>query len=384
MFRHRLPSFTRGYSAVAYTDLLKSAKLNCSELLSKHDRSSFVLAHYVPEPARDCFLALRAFNLEIQKINNGGSNSKSVASRASNQLSNTLGFTTADIKLKFWSDLLDRIFQDPHNDKDSIGEPIAILIRDCLREELPLDISHFQTFLQTKKHNLRSNGFKTTDEICSYGEGTTSQLNYLLQAALLAPHISPSAIHLLEYSTGLQSKLSDIAAHLGQATAIGSMIIGTGYYAAMRNQVTLPVDAMTQSDLSQEHVLRLFQGHLTKEKQPEDYVSVREKLKEVVYQTAIIANDHLLTANTKLADVKEEIRAIVEENKGDKVLQNGWKRWSGGIPDALYLPFMIGIPTKLYLERLEKQGFDLLSPKLQTKEWKLAWRSYRNYAKRVI
>ena len=169
-----------------------------------------------------------------------------------------MGISTTDIKFKFWSDLLSRVFTDPSSEKN-LGEPIAILVRDALRNDLNLDLSYFHQFLQTRKHFLQTKSFQTVNGICSYGEGTYSQLNYLTQGLLLSPSISPSAISLLEHSTSLQSKVSDIAAHIGQATAIGSMILGLKYYSSTRNQVTLPIDLMTKFDLSQESVLRLTQ-----------------------------------------------------------------------------------------------------------------------------
>ena len=36
----------------------------------------------------------------------------------------------------------------------------------------------------------------------------------------------------------------------------------SSFYAQSRNQITLPVDLMTSSGLSQESLLRLFQGHI--------------------------------------------------------------------------------------------------------------------------
>lgn len=369
------------YSSSGNYDLqLHSAREDINTLLEKHDRSSYILAQYIPEPARDAFLAIRAFNLEINKISDGGNNASSVSANASKQLSSSMGISTSDIKFKFWSDLLAKIFNDPMSDRN-VGEPIAILIRDALRNDLNLDISYFHQFLQTRKHFLEVKSFQTTDDICSYGEGTYSQLNYLTQGLLLSPSISPSAISLLEHSSSLQAKISDISAHIGQATAIGSMILGLKYYASTRNQVTLPVDLMTKFDLSQESLLRLSQGHL---KENLDIKSVRDKLKNVIYETAVTANDHILSARDKLSKSREEIVSIVKTNPNDDLLQKHQKRWRKNIPDILFTPFMISIPTTLYLQKLEKYDFDVFHPKLQEQEWRLAWTSFRNYYQRRI
>lgn len=102
----RRPRFTSAkcwYSTGSnnYDLQLHSAREDINSLLEVHDRSSYILAQYIPEPARDAFLAIRAFNLEINKINDGGNNTNSVSSKASNQLSGSMGISTTDIKFKF-------------------------------------------------------------------------------------------------------------------------------------------------------------------------------------------------------------------------------------------------------------------------------------------
>lgn len=366
-----------------YQSILHNAQENVNQLLESSDRSSYILAQYIPEPARNSFLAIRAFNLEINKINEGGSNALSRASRASTQMSNTLGVSTADMKFKFWSDLLLRVFtEDPRTETD-LGEPIAILLRDGLKNDFNLDISYFQTFLQTRRQFVKNGGsFQSVNDICSYGEGTYSQLNYLTQSLLLSPSISPSAIRLLEYSPELQSLLSDIAAHIGQATAVSSMILGVPYYAQTRNQVTLPVDLMTENDLSQESVLRLCQGHTSDDSV--DNTRIKEKLKEVVYQTAITANDHVITARDKLSKVRLKIEEVVLAHSDDKLLVQQSRNWRRNVPDVIFTPMMVSIPTILYLNKLERCDFDIFHSKLNQKEWRLAWTSFKDYYKRVF
>lgn len=363
-----------------YEAVLFNAREDVNKTLEAQDRSSYILAQYIPDPARDAFLAIRAFNLEVNKISGGKHSATSRLSEASDQLSSTLGVSTTDMKFKFWSDLLARVFTNPDSEAN-IGEPTAILIRDALRNNMNLDISYFHQILQTRKHFLETGIFNNIDSICSYGEGTYSQLNYLTQGLLLSPGISPSVISLLEHSTKLQSLTSDIAAHLGQATAIGSMILGMNYYATTRNQITLPVDIMTKHDMSQETFFRLTQGYL---KDPEQIQQTREQLKNIVYEVAITANDHILTARQKLAQLQQEITQVIADNPHDKLIKRQHKSWKKNIPDVIFTPFMVGIPTSLYLRRLEKNDFDVFAKDLQKKEWRLAWTSFKNYYKRAI
>ncbi|KAK6201187.1 isoprenoid synthase domain-containing protein [Scheffersomyces amazonensis] len=376
----------RRYYSVSSTDTYKlqlyKAAEDVNKLLETQDRSSYLLAQYIPEPVRNTFLAIRAFNLEVNKINDGGSNYGSISSKASSQLKSTMGVTTSDIKFQFWNDVITKVFtRDPFENND-LGEPIAFLLRDGLRNDFNLDITYFHRFLQTRRHFLKNKQFNNIDDICSYGEGTYSQLNYLTQALLLSPSISPSTIRLLEYSPSLQSKISDISAHIGQATAISSMILGLQYYATSRNQITLPIDTMTKFELSQETFLRLMQGHY--ERDSSEVKEIKEKLINIIYETSVRANDHILSARDLLTKTQLEIKQVISENQQDELLQRNYKRWRKGIPDAIFTPFMVSIPTSLYLRKLERNNFDLFSSQLQQKEWRLAWTSFKNYYMRRI
>lgn len=378
--RNSVRVFRRGFAQSrilkSYEQQLDNATENVNKLLEVGDRLSYILAQYVPEPARLGFMAVRAFALEINKISDGGGTG-GTKSQASSQLSSSMGISTSDIKFKFWSEQVGKVFQD----RGDITEPTMVLLRDALRLGANLDVSYFYQYLQTRRDFLKKPQFNTVNDILSYGEGTYSQMNYAAQALLLSPHIAPSVIHLLELLTPLQNKVSDIAAHIGQATAVGSMILGLDYYASTLNKITVPVDLMTKYDLSQETLLRLSQGHLKDEEAVKD---TREKLKNVVYETAVTANDHLLSARQKLAGVKEEIKEVVASKPNDELLQKNQKNWRKGVPDVIFTPLMVSTPTTLYLEKLEKYDFDVFNKKLRAKEWRLAWRSFRSYYKRSI
>ena len=356
---------SRGSRHLSYKNQLRNAVENVSSLLEKNDRLSYLLAQYIPEPARNTFLAIYAFGLEVNKIAPKASGGASLG-----------GISATDLKFKFWSDTINKAFTGSGN----VGEPIAFLLRDGLNNGENFDISYLQQFLQTRKHFLLQSLFGTVNDICSYGEGTYSQLNYAAQALLLSPHIAPSVIHLLESSTQIQSKVCEVAAHIGQSTSITLMILGLKYYAATRNFITAPVDLMTKFELSQESLLRLSQGHLNKEQSQE----CKKKLKNVIFETAVTANDHLLSARSKLLEVKNEIDRVVSEHRDDLLLQKNRKKWRKSLPDVLFTPMMVAIPTLLYLQRLEKNDFDVFNKKLQHREWRLAYTSFRSYYLRMF
>lgn len=140
------------YSSTSYESLLHNSVESVSQILEKSDRSSYILAQYIPEPARNTFLAIRAFNLEINKINEGGKNVQSRASMASRQMTQTLGVSTGDLKFKFWSDLLLRVFTEDSDSLKDLGEPIAILLRDGLKNNMNIDLSFLQNSYKQNVH----------------------------------------------------------------------------------------------------------------------------------------------------------------------------------------------------------------------------------------
>ncbi|CAN3368400.1 hypothetical protein DICA1_F21814 [Diutina catenulata] len=355
--------------------IIHNAVENVSKLLEQHDRSSYVLAQYIPEPARNTFLAIRAFNIEINKINSGGPGS--IAAEASSRMAQSVGVSTVDLKFKFWSDMLQRVFTGV----ETPAEPIALLLRSGLEDGLVLNVDYFMRFLQTRRQFISGAPFATANDICAYGEGTYSQLNYQTQGVLLSPSISPSAIEMLQQSPSVQHLVREVAAHIGQATAVSSMILGMQYYASSQNQVTLPVDVMTKHDISQEQLLRLIQGHTKDSAEQED---VRTKLKNVVFDTAVTANDHILSARQKLAVIKKQVPDIVRQLSDNKLVQRQSRKWKGGIPDVVFTPFMVATPTVLYLDKLQSHDFDLFAKSMSRKEWKLGYTSFKNYYRRQI
>ncbi len=355
------------------TQLIVSATQSCESLLERYDRSSWLLARYIPEPARNTFLAIRSFNIEISKIMNSSHNVSEEVRGA------TGGLSTASIKLDFWASLINNIFSNYEKDLLT-GEPVGILLQEALMKEQIMDPQRFLTAIQSRKLFLENPSFPNIDAICSYGEGTYSQYNYLIQSVLLSDSISPTSRILLEQYPEIQSNVVDIAAHIGQATSVATFLLGFQYYTSSMGQILLPIDLMTEQNLSQESVIRLNMGKLA-ESESKD---TREKLREVVFQTATRANDHILAARFKLTKVQDRIKEISKDSNTDPRISKVCHRWRKNISDAIYIPYIVVHPTTLFLGRLEKADFDLFDPSLQTKEYRLAWKSFWSYYRRTI
>ncbi|CDR46607.1 CYFA0S24e01002g1_1 [Cyberlindnera fabianii] len=358
----------------SYSTQISRAREACASSLRQYDKSSYILSAYIPSPARDCFIALRAFNIEVSKITGNEE------SQVNKKLRSTIGVSSTDLRIKFWEETLYKIFQNPGSDQ-VVGEPVALLLRDSLRNGLNLDVSYLNQILMSRNEFLKRQQFQTVDELCGYGEGLYSQLNYLVQNLLLSDQLSPSTVALVEESEKLRNLITEIAAHLGQATGVASMVLATEYNAKVQDKVYLPVDVMSRFELSQEDVLRLYQGHLEEDKATKNDVELL--LRDVVYETCITANDHLLTARSKLEEVKTTTKEIIKSQSQPLVNQKSGS-WKKSLPDCLFVPFMNAVPLSLYLSSLEKHDFDLVKNKIQNPYWKLVSRTFRSYQTRKI
>ncbi|QPG73473.1 hypothetical protein FOA43_000784 [Brettanomyces nanus] len=371
-----------------YARRVQRARSDCTDKVHKFDPSSFLLSKFYPPFLQPIFIALKAFNIELARISMGSASTSSSKPYF------------ADMKFTFWDDQIDKVSQisshsSPQNSTlHGINDPISILIADSLTKGIRLDLSIFKQIIYSHKHylhNEKTKGFSNIDSMCSFGEGTCSQTNYLLQSICLTPGLykySDFGVNLLELpeTESIRNSLSDICAHIGQATAVCSFIIGLKYYAQKNGQIALPIDVLAKSGVSQEDALRMvLRGDVSDTK-------TREALKNAVFEVTTVANDHIISARSKLQALKDSIKTKVNEieKKDDSktdiehALLKGYTSLKKGLPDCLYTPFMASIPTVLYLERLQKYDFDVLNPKLQFKEWRLAYRAYRDYNKRTF
>lgn len=356
---------------IAYESKVDRAKVDCLDKVKKYDPSSLLLSKFLPTYLESTYIGIRAFNTELSKVSNTPVGSSKAA--------------FADVKFSFWRDQIDKCSRvNPlQPDLAGIKDPVSVLLADTFVKGINIDPEMLKQMVYTHQHFLKEEavrGFANSDAICSYGEGINSQINYMMQSACLTPGLygySDFGVSILEepHTEEIRNGLSDVSAHIGQATAICSFIIGLKYFAQRSGQVFLPQDVLAKNGLSQESTLRYLQGESDSE--------TNEKLKNAIFTTTTTANDHILSARMKLEKIKADIAKIVQQSS-DEYVKDAFKEVRNGLPDCLFVPFMSAIPTVLYLERLQKADFDVTSPKLQFKEYRLAWRAYWDYRGRKI
>jgi NADH dehydrogenase [ubiquinone] 1 alpha subcomplex assembly factor 6 len=240
----------------------------------------------------------------------------------------------------------------------------------------------------------------------AYAESTYSTLLYLTLSAI--PLASLSADHL--------------ASHIGKASGIVAILrgipllafpsppnhhhhsnhAGLGPRDAPRNStrqgaVTLPLDVMAQAGVREEDVLRLGPD--------------APGLRDAVFAVATRASDHLITARQMLQNLRSGKNAgHPYEHEGEdghtyspshsshetraETEAAGARRGDGDSDTALRLQnaeletafgaLMPAVATGLWLEWLEKVDFDIFRPELRARDWKLPWRAYWAWRKRMF
>lgn len=353
-----------------YTDRVEKARFDCTAALGRADPSSVLLSKMYPAYLRDSFVAFRALNMELSKVSFGFQPGATAKSR---EFSN--------LKFAFWLQQVEACetltLENAGTVLPRVNEPCTVLLADTVLRHLRLDAGMLKQMVHSHQHFYNHNsaaGFRSLDDVCSFGEGTFSQMNYLMQSVLLSPQLSGFAdpgVALLELpgSDDLRHGLTDISAHLGQATAVGSFLVGLRYFAEKKHTLMLPTDTLTKHRLSEEACLRYLQGRAA-DADPD----TKERLKNVVFDMATRANDHLISARTKLDLVKTHVQQLAAAPDTPAPVRSLLRHQKRGLPDCLFLPYLSGLPTTLYLERLEKYDFDLLHPNLMYKEWRLAFR----------
>ncbi|KAI4245517.1 MAG: hypothetical protein L6R42_010172 [Xanthoria sp. 1 TBL-2021] len=125
-------------------------------------------------------------------------------------------------------------------------------------------------------------------------------------------------------------------------------------------------------------------------------------LKDAVFKVATRASDHLITARQMLKNVQEggdvghgfehEGEEGYEYNaeEDDRVQQpssNSSERKSVQQKmevEKAFGVFMPAVPTALWLQRLEKGDFDIFKEDLRRRDWRLPWKAWMAYRRRMF
>ncbi|KAI9686183.1 MAG: hypothetical protein M1822_003838 [Bathelium mastoideum] len=330
----------------------------------KYDTPSHVLQTFIPRPARDAYLAIRAFNIDVARIADITSNA-----------------TIGTMRMQFWRDAITKaLVGSPPK------EPAAVLLASA-QEDLQhrsegaarLNKGWFLRIINSREQHLANQPFPTLAGLETYAENTYSTLLYLTLSSF--PLSSVTADH--------------VASHIGKASGIVAVLRGLPLIAfppppnhhsnqaafggspgaSRQGAVLLPLDVMADTGVREEEVLR--KG------------SDADGLRDAVFQVATRANDHILTARQMLKNLRagQDVDHEYEHQHDDDHAYDVRGRDSSAAAQLRDIErgfgvLMNAIPTVLWLEKLEKADFDAFAPSLRTPDWRLPWKAYWAFTRR--
>ncbi|QIW94686.1 hypothetical protein AMS68_000204 [Peltaster fructicola] len=351
-------------SAFASDAEIATSRRFCLDLLRKSDTPSSLLLPYIPAHARDAYIALRAFNIDVART-------------ADTTSTPTIG----SMRLQFQRDAMSKALTG-----SPPKQPIAILlahaaqqIRDRTDGRSSFSKSWLTRIIDTREKYLSNRAYPDMTTLESYAENTYSTLMYLTLQAL--PMASLTADH--------------IASHIGKAAGIVAVLrglpliafpgpanthsnqsqLGGDIGASRHGAVMLPLDVMAEANVREEDVLR--NG------------SNAHGLRDAVFVVATRANDHLITAREMLRNIKAGQDAGHEfehqdEDEHTYLPARGQQESQKEEVERAFGVFMPAIASQLWLDRLQQQDFDVFSTKLRVTDWKLPLRAFLAYNRRML
>ncbi|XP_046961480.1 NADH dehydrogenase (ubiquinone) complex I, assembly factor 6 isoform X2 [Vanessa cardui] len=226
---------------------------------------------------------VRAFNAEIARVQD-----------------QTTDPQTAAMRLQFWHDAVNLIYQNQQSHKIPANPITQELYKVCNSYKLPK--RYMERLISSRQSLLKTKYFRTMEDVEIYTENTVSTIYYLLLCI-----------------AGVTNVHADHAAsHLGKAQGMTNILRSVHVF-NYHKTVSLPMDILMKHQVSQESVLR---GN-------DD-----ENMRNVIFEVASRANSHL-----------EKARSIQVPK----------------ITNQIFLP---AIAIDKYLTKLQKVNFNVFDKRL--------------------
>ncbi|XP_028037364.1 NADH dehydrogenase (ubiquinone) complex I, assembly factor 6 [Bombyx mandarina] len=253
----KMPAFTtRFLSKIAESN---QDSLNyCANLVRQHDYENFLATLLLTKAVRSPTLVVRAFNVEVARIQDQTTDSQ-----------------TAAFRLQFWNDTLKLLYKNDQTLKNIPANPIAQeLFKVCNSCKLPK--RYLERLIAARGNILKSKHFQSLEDLEKYAEDSVSSIYYLI----------------LSISDVTNVHADHAASHLGKAQGIVN-ILRSVHVASYHKTVTLPMNTLMKYGISQENVLRGIDN---------------ENMRNVAFEIATRANSHLEKA--RAIDVPKKTKQI--------------------------------------------------------------------------
>ncbi|KAJ6559192.1 Squalene/phytoene synthase [Mycena vulgaris] len=279
----------------------------CRELVRKHDYESFLISKFWPAGLQDGYFAVKAFSTELAMVQDN----VSVA-------------TIGAVRMQFWRDAVRDIYADrpPRH-------PVALALHRAT-QTASLPAYHLKRIVDARDEELRTASYPTSAALVAHAEGVSSSVLYLLLALR---------------GLGASESLAHAASHLGTAQTLATLLWSLPHHVAQR-RLPIPLEICARHGVKQEEVFR--QG------------GSAAGVDAAVYEFAVLANDHLLTA-----------REVFKET-------------GGRVPGGAMPVFLAGVPVASFLAQLERVNFDGFARSLALRDWRLSWKIWSGYYRRIF
>lgn len=286
---------------------------HCQQLARTADWEGFMVSLFVPTSAWRATWAIRAFNVETALIRD-----------------HVKDVTIGRMRIQFWRDAIAQTFEGRPPE-----HPVTLSLASAL-ETQALSHSWFKRILSARETDLTTSQFNTITDLETYAENTQSSILYLQLESL-----------------GIRDTYMDhIASHFGKAVGISTCLRGIPSN-LQHKKLSLPSEIMSKYSLSAERVFR-------------NDATIQKSLQDAVFDVATVANNHLSTAQAHIRDIETAAAAGVINN------DQGQQRRA---LLALARPvFLYGVPSEMYLSRLEKEQFNVFSHTLARRNWRLPFK----------
>ena len=299
---------------------------HCVELVQSRDLDGYLCGLLMPSTAaRDAYFAIRAFNVEVANVKDGGGlgrrRPRSEASVSSADASafgggggdmGEMDATLASrLRMQWWRDAVAEMYEDKGEDgNDKPFEPSSAgflsqtysasrkhnpIVRELTRasEDVNLTRRFLDRMIDAREHDLDVQQYDTMRDLVHYGEATSSSLLYL---GLECCNVRD------ESADGVASR---VGASVGIITALRSLVYRTNF-----GEIAIPAEIMTKHDVPAQFLLNPPDRFNGSELSPQEEVA-DEALKAAVREMAHVAGGYLSEARKMQGGVPKEGRSAL-------------------------------------------------------------------------
>jgi NADH dehydrogenase [ubiquinone] 1 alpha subcomplex assembly factor 6 len=342
-------------STVVLSKSLIADYAHCMAVVRQADLSAFLCGLSLPHAVRQSYYTIRALNVELASIPDHTSRPE-----------------TGLMRLTFWKDTLHSLYQQqsqshsqsqnfeekstPQNDTSSpinsatLNSPLVRALQHTI-VSYPIPRARFDRLLHHRQSDISRHDapFESLGAVENHAEGTQAAMLHAALDMLLSRPFSSAPQNLNAGSTSTSSsKLSPsprVAAvraaisHVGQATGLVILLRSVAHHARHR-QFYLPLTLTAKYGVSAESV---FRGEAS------------TNLREVCFRVADLARAHVDEASTAMAKLSSSSTSSFAPQSEEE---------PADLEKSARMVLAHGVPVALFLDRLQRADFDVLSPSI--------------------